>query len=149
MEPALLDLIIEALEDQGAAADLVTAAAPTPEAATSGSHVVKVVLDGRGRALYFSRAPIPFFRDPAAPVRPLQHLGVYGFRREALLRFAALPPSPLERAEGLEQLRALEAGMVVRVLLTDRAVPGIDTREDYDAFLGRIGCVARMGSSGR
>lgn len=148
MDPALLDRIIEALEEPGSV-DLVTAAAPAPEAALGAPHVVKVVLDGLGRALYFSRAGIPFFRDRTGPAQPLQHLGVYGFRREALLRFAALPPSPLERAEGLEQLRALEARMVVRVLLTDRAVPGIDTREDYDAFIGRFRRMARMGSSGR
>ncbi|HXO43051.1 MAG TPA: 3-deoxy-manno-octulosonate cytidylyltransferase, partial [Thermoanaerobaculia bacterium] len=63
---------------------------------------------------------------------PLRHLGIYGYQRAALLRLADLPPSPLERTEGLEQLRALEHGMSIRVLLTGAGLPGVDTREDLE-----------------
>ena len=102
--------------------------------------VVKVVVDRDGDALYFSRARVPHQRDagetPAVPV--LRHVGIYAFRREALLAFAALPPAPLERTEKLEQLRALEQGWRIRVVRGRRAPPGIDTPEDYDAFVARV-----------
>lgn len=78
-------------------------------------NVVKVVCDDRGRALYFSRAGIPFQRH-AAPELVRKHVGLYGFQRESLERFASLPEHPLEACEGLEQLRALAAGMEIRVL---------------------------------
>jgi 3-deoxy-manno-octulosonate cytidylyltransferase (CMP-KDO synthetase) len=96
---------------------------------------VKVVTTERGEALYFSRAPIPFLRGPG---RRLRHLGVYGFLREALEAFAGWPRSPLEEAEGLEQLRLLEHGIPLRILTTDASPRGIDTRADYDGFLGRL-----------
>lgn len=100
------------------------------------SSVVKVVCGADGQALYFSRAPIPHRRDGApepgayrqAPY--LRHLGLYAYRREALLRWVALPPSTLEELERLEQLRALEAGMRIGVAVVDRAEPGVDTPED-------------------
>jgi 3-deoxy-manno-octulosonate cytidylyltransferase (CMP-KDO synthetase) len=105
-------------------------------------HVVKVVADGAGRALYFSRSPIPYVRgdDARAAARlaverglARRHLGIYAWRREALLRFAALPPSPLEEAEGLEQLRALEHGLPMQVIEFD-GEPGVavDTPEDLE-----------------
>jgi len=94
-------------------------------------NVVKVVVGLDGRALYFSRSAIPYVRH-AAGALPLRHLGIYGYQRAALLRLADLPPSPLERTEGLEQLRALEHGMSIRVLLTGAGLPGVDTREDLE-----------------
>jgi 3-deoxy-manno-octulosonate cytidylyltransferase (CMP-KDO synthetase) len=96
-------------------------------------NAVKVVRDGGGRALYFSRSPVPFPRDRAA-AEPLWrlHLGIYGFRPEALSRFVALPPSPLERAEGLEQLRALENGFAILVLDAPDDAFGVDTPEDLE-----------------
>jgi 3-deoxy-manno-octulosonate cytidylyltransferase (CMP-KDO synthetase) len=101
-------------------------------------HVVKVVLDRAGRALYFSRSPIPHLRGGGAREaveRGLarRHLGIYAWRREALLRFAALPPSALEEAEGLEQLRALEHGLAMQVVEFD-GEPGVavDTPEDLE-----------------
>jgi len=105
--------------------------------------VVKVVVDRAGDALYFSRARIPHLRDPAAgaaeDVAPvLRHVGIYAYRREALLAFAALAPTPLERTEKLEQLRALEHGWRIRVVRGRRAPPGIDTPEDYEAFVARV-----------
>ncbi|MHC4661763.1 MAG: 3-deoxy-manno-octulosonate cytidylyltransferase [Planctomycetota bacterium] len=98
--------------------------------------VVKVVHDFRGNALYFSRAPIPLDREGGAR-EYLAHVGIYGFRREALKRFVSLGKSGLEETEKLEQLRALEAGMTIRVGIVEGAAPGIDTREDYDAFVKR------------
>ncbi len=112
---------------------------------------VKVVLDVRGDALYFSRALVPFPRDiPAAPERPadldpsrwLMHLGLYGFRRAALREIAALAPSPLEQIERLEQLRWLGAGHRIAVGVGERGSVGIDTPEDYEAFVAR--CEARL-----
>jgi 3-deoxy-manno-octulosonate cytidylyltransferase (CMP-KDO synthetase) len=88
-----------------------------------------VVLSQSGHALYFSRSAIPYARQAGAAT-PLRHLGIYGYQRAALLRLAELPPTPLERSEALEQLRALEHGMAIRVLIAGRASPGVDTEED-------------------
>lgn len=113
--------------------DVGTAAAPlTPELAADPSRV-KVVTDLAGRALYFSRAAIPHWRDGAAPPEGLywQHLGLYVFHRPVLERWAALGPTPLEEAERLEQLRALQNGFRIGVARLDHPVPpGIDTPED-------------------
>jgi 3-deoxy-manno-octulosonate cytidylyltransferase (CMP-KDO synthetase) len=104
-------------------------------------NVVKVVMDGQGRALYFSRAPIPWRRDGAtreAPRLPagqaFRHIGLYAYRVGALARFSKLAPALLERAEALEQLRALANGMVIRVGITREAPPrGVDTEADLAA----------------
>ena len=98
-------------------------------------NVVKVVTDTQGFALYFSRAPIPHRRDPersGADAAGLfyRHIGLYVYRREFLLNFAALPPTPLEKAEKLEQLRALENGYRIRVVESDFCSHGVDTPED-------------------
>jgi 3-deoxy-manno-octulosonate cytidylyltransferase (CMP-KDO synthetase) len=104
-------------------------------------NVVKVVMDGQGRALYFSRAPIPWQRDGAtreAPRLPqglaFRHIGLYAYRVAALARFSKLAPALLERAEALEQLRALAAGMAIKVGITRDPPPrGVDTEEDMEA----------------
>ncbi|MEM8929891.1 MAG: 3-deoxy-manno-octulosonate cytidylyltransferase [Acidobacteriota bacterium] len=96
-------------------------------------NAVKVVTALDGRALYFSRAPIPFPRDGAtnASVAPRLHVGVYAYRRDILLRLAELAPTGLERTESLEQLRALEHGITIHVLDLDHpAAPGVDTPDD-------------------
>ncbi len=110
---------------------IVTLAAAAAPEEMGNPNSVKVVLDRFGYALYFSRSAIPYPRqeDGAAP---LKHLGLYGYQREALLQLASLPQTPLERSESLEQLRALENGLRIRVLKTDRASPGVDTREDLE-----------------
>jgi 3-deoxy-manno-octulosonate cytidylyltransferase (CMP-KDO synthetase) len=95
-------------------------------------NVVKVVLDRNGFALYFSRLPIPFVRDPRADAVRHRHVGLYVYRREFLLELAALPPTPLERAEKLEQLRALEHGHRIRVVMVETASPGVDTPGDLE-----------------
>lgn len=110
---------------------MATFAAPATEDAYDDPNVVKVVFDEAGRALYFSRAPIPYRRD-ASETAPHRHIGIYGYQRQALLELAALPRSPLEIAESLEQLRALENGLDIRVLLTAEAMPGVDTMQDLE-----------------
>ncbi len=92
---------------------------------------VKVVRGVSGHALYFSRQPIPF-RRAVEHARPLKHVGMYAYRRDFLLRFASLPPTPLEQAEGLEQLRALEHGLPILVLLSDHDAIGVDTQADLE-----------------
>jgi 3-deoxy-manno-octulosonate cytidylyltransferase (CMP-KDO synthetase) len=97
-------------------------------------RVVKVVTDSRGMALYFSRAPVPFPRDtPAAvPASARAHLGLYVYRRETLLKLAALPPAALELTESLEQLRALANGIAIRVVETPHITAAVDTPEDLE-----------------
>jgi 3-deoxy-manno-octulosonate cytidylyltransferase (CMP-KDO synthetase) len=113
---------------------VVTLAAEALPEEIDNPNAVKVVLDLAGYALYFSRAPIPWPRQPSEDIeaRPLKHLGIYGYQRAALLRLAELPPTPLERCESLEQLRALENGIAIRVLRAERGSPGVDTRDDLD-----------------
>jgi len=142
MRGEALDPLIGAFADP--AVELATLATPLgePEEARDPS-IVKVVLDGAGDALYFSRAPIPgqFPGSAAAQGRTsppfLRHLGVYAFRPDALRRFCALPRGKLEQIEGLEQLRWLEAGRRIRVLETAEGSVGIDTPEQYARFLAR------------
>lgn len=103
---------------------------------------VKVVLDGQGCALFFSRSVIPYPRleggRPSEPTRWLLHLGVYAYRRPFLERFAAWPPTPLEQTEALEQLRPLEHGERIAVAVVEQASIGVDTPEDYAAFVQRV-----------
>jgi 3-deoxy-manno-octulosonate cytidylyltransferase (CMP-KDO synthetase) len=94
--------------------------------------LVKVVVDADGYALYFSRAPIPFVRPGHSPPERFAHPGLYAYRREFLLALAELPPTPLERAEGLEQLRALEHGYRILTVPTAAATIGVDTPEDLE-----------------
>lgn len=115
-----------------------TLAAPlTDPAQLADPSIVKVVRNAAGDALYFSRAPIPYHRGADGGPRALHHLGIYAYRRAFLLNYKSLPASRLEAAENLEQLRALEAGYAIRVGLVDEATPGIDTPEDYAAFVER------------
>ncbi len=105
----------------------------TDPADLANPNVVKVVTSRQGYALYFSRAPVPFDRRGwSEQSRAFRHLGLYVFRREALMRFARLEPGELERAESLEQLRALEHGMPIRVVETTAESIGVDTAEDLE-----------------
>jgi 3-deoxy-manno-octulosonate cytidylyltransferase (CMP-KDO synthetase) len=135
LDPAVADGLVEALRtDPGAGA--ATCGHPfADEAAWRDPNQVKVVRGADGRALYFSRAPIPgIFPGSAAVARAhaLRHIGIYAFRRPVLERFLALPRTPLERAEGLEQLRLLEHGVPIRVLVATAAPVGVDTPADLD-----------------
>lgn len=98
--------------------------------AAADPHAVKVVTDSRGEALYFSRAPIPCDRERSGRAQYYKHLGFYAYTAEALRCFRSFPPSPLERTEGLEQLRLLENGIPIRVLETTQDTIGVDTEED-------------------
>lgn len=132
IDPALLGRLVQALRE---GATMATARAPLRDpAAWRDPNVVKVVCDDSGHALYFSRAPIPWPREGEAPSGAWRHLGVYGYQREALLRFAAAPPAPLERIERLEQLRALHLGWRVRLVEAEDPGIGIDTPEDLERF---------------
>ncbi len=92
--------------------------------------VVKAVLDKKGNVLYFSRSPLPYQRNQVKNLIFYKHLGLYGFRREFLLNFAALPQTMLEKAESLEQLRALENGFKIRAVITKHDSIGVDTAKD-------------------
>lgn len=131
IDPRDIDAVVDRLVDDRAL-DMTTLAYPADdEAGHSSADVVKVVVDASGRALYFSRAPIPSIRAGAAG-KPLylHHVGIYCFRRGALERFSGCPRTRLEVRESLEQLRALENGMAIGVVETDRAMPGVDRRVD-------------------
>jgi 3-deoxy-manno-octulosonate cytidylyltransferase (CMP-KDO synthetase) len=109
--------------------EIITAATPLGLDASLSEHNVKVVFDSKGDALYFSRSLIPFHRTTGKIVF-YKHLGIYGYRRKALLNFVTLRPSLLEQAEQLEQLRALENGMKIRVVVSEVDSIGVDTPED-------------------
>ncbi len=125
-----IDVLVEGLLAD-ADAPVSTLCRPLEAERAEDPNAVKVVRDLRGRALYFSRSPIPYPRHREMAWRLWRlHLGIYGFRRQALERFVALPPSELEQAEGLEQLRALENGIPILVLDAPHPAFGVDTPED-------------------
>lgn len=129
ISPALIDELARTLR-RDPSIRMITAAAPIHDPAQiSDPNVVKVVFDLAGDSLYFSRSPLPFVRNADAATRHHRHLGIYGFQREFLFQFVAWPPSTLEKTESLEQLRALENGTRLRVVLTDELSPGVDTPE--------------------
>jgi 3-deoxy-manno-octulosonate cytidylyltransferase (CMP-KDO synthetase) len=140
IDPEALDLLPELLV-RNPGSDMATLATPiTSRAQWENPNCVKVVCDTAGGALYFSRSPIPYVRDgePAFNARPaqfLQHLGLYAYRRTFLLQLAQMPPHPLEQVEKLEQLRVLALGQRISVGLVATAGRGVDTLEDYEAFL--------------
>jgi 3-deoxy-manno-octulosonate cytidylyltransferase (CMP-KDO synthetase) len=138
ISPALIDDLAHALQAD-ASIRMITAAAPIlDEELVADANVVKVVFDVNGDSLYFSRSPLPFVRNPAAHTQHFRHLGIYGFQRDFLFRFVAWPPSRLEQIESLEQLRALENGTRLRVVLTQDLSPGVDTREQADAIEAQL-----------
>jgi 3-deoxy-manno-octulosonate cytidylyltransferase (CMP-KDO synthetase) len=141
LDPALLDSMVNAIRKQAPhdSVEAVTVAGPLRPEEVNDPNSVKVVLGRSGDALYFSRAPIPWARDGQADRRAplLKHFGVYAYRAAALRDYAAMPQTPLELTEKLEQLRWLENGRRMRVLITDRRPAGIDTPEDYAAFVAR------------
>lgn len=128
LDPLAIERLLEAFEEPGV--EMATLARPLESGERENPHVVKVVRDLRGDALYFSRASIPHPRGEGA--EPLAHVGIYGYRRNFLEAFASLPPTPLERTERLEQLRALEHGHRIRVLVTSYRSIGVDTPEDLE-----------------
>ncbi|MGO4395173.1 3-deoxy-manno-octulosonate cytidylyltransferase [Variovorax sp. M-6] len=140
IEPALIDAVAETLAAHPGAAMSTAAHAIDSLEEFVNPNVVKTVLDSAGNALYFSRAPIPWWRDgfagagptslPSAPA-PLRHIGIYGYRAGFVRGFPSLPPAPIEATEALEQLRALWHGHRIAVHVSAHAPgPGIDTPED-------------------
>jgi 3-deoxy-manno-octulosonate cytidylyltransferase (CMP-KDO synthetase) len=146
IEPALIDSVAALLASHPEAR-MSTAAHPIESVAEfTNPNVVKVVLDGRGFALYFSRAPVPWWRDgfgagiqTLPQPRPLRHVGIYGYRADFLREFPRLSPASLEQSEALEQLRALWHGHRIAVHLTDIAPgAGVDTPEDLERVRARL-----------
>ena len=127
LEPELVDTLARELRNN-CDLPMITAASPldNPEL-ISDSNVVKLVIDQNQNALYFSRSPIPFRRSDTPSLPTYRHLGISGHRVDFLQHFINLPPSPLEMAEGLEQLRALENGATIRVHLTEHEAIGLDS----------------------
>lgn len=139
IEPDVVDRLIAVMESGND--DMATVVAPFPSAAELGNpNLVKAVVASDDRAIYFSRAAVPFHRDgvPADRVGHWLHRGIYAYRRPFLLEFASWTPTPLEQAEKLEQLRALEHGRTIRVIRAERSTPGIDTPAQYEAFVERF-----------
>jgi 3-deoxy-manno-octulosonate cytidylyltransferase (CMP-KDO synthetase) len=140
IEPATLDLLAQLLE-KDAEAEMATLAVPiTSMEQWLDPNCVKLVLDAHGRAMYFSRSPIPYVRDGEPDFRKqsppfLQHLGLYAYRREFLLELARLPPEPLEQTEKLEQLRVLALGRRIQVGIVPHDHRGVDTPADYARFV--------------
>ena len=131
IEGFVIDALVEAL-DGDPEVSMATLAHPADPAAREDPNRVKVVVDQRGRALYFSRSPIPGQRDPVAGAPPtLQHVGLYAYRRPFLMQLVQLAQTPLEGWEALEQLRALEHGFAIRVAIVEgwRSVP-VDVPQD-------------------
>ncbi len=132
IDPAAIDAAILPLaHDPGIVMGTLKKAIEDPREITD-PNVVKVVTDRHGDAIYFSRCPIPFERDQARPGTHFKHIGLYVYRRDFLLRYPALPVGPLEQAERLEQLRALENGYRIRVVETESESLGVDTPEDLE-----------------
>ena len=159
VDPQVVDKLVEKLRSDRSIG-IVTAAHPFENPAEASSpHQVKVVLDRDSNALYFSRAAIPSSMSGGFPPAVshrwlrsrrslfLRHQGIYGFRRETLLQFVKWKPTPLERAESLEQLRALENGVKVHVLVTAKGSPGVDTPEDATALEQKLARAGRRSVS--
>jgi 3-deoxy-manno-octulosonate cytidylyltransferase (CMP-KDO synthetase) len=125
--------LLDVMKDE--AVQVGTLKTPAPEADVTNPNAVKVVTDTNGRALYFSRATIPFDRDTTRP-RYFKHLGLYAYRKAALDRFVQLPESALEKSERLEQLRFLENGIDIFVGLTPHDTVGVDTEDDLQRVAG-------------
>jgi 3-deoxy-manno-octulosonate cytidylyltransferase (CMP-KDO synthetase) len=132
LDPSWVDSLILKLRADPTLGMATLAVPVTTEEELTNPNVVKIVCDSRDRALYFSRAAIPHRRD-GGPLTALHHVGIYAYRRQTLTEFARLEPTPLELAEKLEQLRALENGIAIGVVTVDGPAPmEVDTLEDLE-----------------
>ncbi|GAB4468310.1 MAG: 3-deoxy-manno-octulosonate cytidylyltransferase [Armatimonadaceae bacterium] len=135
IDPATVDAVAAALLDEPdtpSAAVMASLMAPLPEGREDDPNAVKVVCDSAGFALYFSRAAIPYRRNPEVPYAPQLHCGLYSYRRAFLAQMSSLPQTPLEQLEALEQLRVLENGYRIRMVATHEAPESVDTPEDLE-----------------
>lgn len=131
VHPGMLNLIADHARKNPASAIVTAGKIITDPEEIRDPNVVKIVMNAKGEALYFSRSPVPYDRDGRSRVRYVKHFGIYCFRRDVLKRIVRLKPSPLEKAEKLEQLRFLENGYRIRVVLTGHDTISVDTRKDY------------------
>ncbi len=131
IDPQNIDAAVRPLLEDGAV-PMTSLMCVCPAEEIVNPATVKVVCDPTGRALYFSRATIPYRRNVESAVPVMQHIGLYAYRRDFLLTFASLPQSPLEATECLEQLRVLENGYSIRMVKVDRAPLSVDTPEDLE-----------------
>lgn len=133
VEPTVIDRLIDVMQ-ASSAPDMATVVVPaTREQIGNNPSSPKVVIDVNDYALYFSRSPIPFLRTGGTEMPLYRHWGIYAYSRSALKKFVSLPESPLEKCEKLEQLRALENGMKIKVIKTEFQSIGIDTPEDLES----------------
>jgi 3-deoxy-manno-octulosonate cytidylyltransferase (CMP-KDO synthetase) len=134
MDPEAIDAVIGALAEEESVSVATSCAAIVQPNDIMDPNIVKVVRDFEGNALYFSRAPVPWVRDrnESVAARHWKHLGLYGFRREALLEYPTFPPGELEHIEQLEQLRWLENGYRIRVVETDYDAVSVDVPADVE-----------------
>jgi len=134
IDPAAIDAVIRPLLDDSTLQMATARRAITDAKTIADPNVVKVICDSRGRAIYFSRLPIPYIRDEADragnPACYWQHIGLYVYRRDFLLAYTRMPQTPLENLEKLEQLRALENGHAIAVVETNYEVIGVDVPDD-------------------
>jgi len=126
----IIDLLVQALVDDPSCPMGTVIKELETKKELKDPNVVKVVVDGEMNALYFSRSPIPYNRDDAEEIINYKHLGIYAYRRDFLLAYKNLPKSNLEKAEQLEQLRALEFGYKIKAVVTDIDTVGVDTPDD-------------------
>jgi len=131
-----IDLLLRPLLD--GMAEVSTLKTAIDKTAAKNPNCVKVITDAAGRALYFSRHPVPFDRDGAEDILYYKHIGLYGYTRAALELFHRLPQSPLELAEKLEQLRFLENGITIAVMETPHDTIGVDTEEDLEQARAKL-----------
>ena len=127
LEPELVDTLARELREDSNIPMITAGSLLDDPELLADSNIVKLVIDRNQNALYFSRSPIPFRRSDAPSLPTYRHLGIYGYRVDFLKHFITLPPSALETAEGLEQLRALENGATIRVHLTEHEAIGLDS----------------------
>jgi 3-deoxy-manno-octulosonate cytidylyltransferase (CMP-KDO synthetase) len=139
IDPGLIDGLAAVMEKEPAAAAASAAYRVSDPARAADPNLVKVVVDGSGNALYFSRSPVPYYRDAAAARSYLAHVGIYAYRKDFLIALAGMKETPLEAAEKLEQLRILENGRSVRIIETEYCHFGVDTPEDYRRFVEEWG----------
>lgn len=141
VRPGMVDAVVSTLIDDPGAVMSTLANPITSRSELDDPHAVKVVIDNNGYALYFSRSPIPYSNHPETKLSDqgifFKHLGIYAYRRDFLMTYASLPPTKFEKAENLEQLRAISNGYKIRVSVTPHRCHGIDTQEDFRAFLDR------------
>lgn len=135
-EPLITPDVIDglcSLFEQDPALDMATVATPLQPAEYDEPSAVKVVMNRKGEAMYFSRSLIPYPRHPFhGDIRPYKHIGIYAYRRDFLLQYAHMESTPMEEVESLEQLRVLENGYTIKVIVTEHQFIGIDTPEDLE-----------------